>query len=183
MSVALLDQGEIVPARGSTEQRWHPAKPPVCSAPALPSSRRLRQRRFGGSGQRCGEFHEIQIAGRDARHTRGTCARISPEQPVQPEDGECGAARPDRAGTSLARIAGPARRVDGAGNGVTLPASAGGDLADALLLDFVDPQDRVHREIGAPYAGKLGLDALLGRVQHDGAALTEYQALDLDEAE
>src|SRR5688572_33228954 len=57
------------------------------------------------------------------------------------------------------------------------------DLADALLPDLVDADDRVQRQVAALDPGKLGLDALLGRVENYAAALPEHQFLDLDEAE
>src|SRR5688572_32581847 len=55
------------------------------------------------------------------------------------------------------------------------------DLADALLPDLVDANDRMQRQVAALDPGKLGLDALLGRVEDHAAALAEHQFLDLDE--
>src|SRR5688572_20703914 len=57
------------------------------------------------------------------------------------------------------------------------------DLADALLLHFVDSQDGMHGQHGALDVRELGLDALLTRIHHHGGALAEYQLFDFDEAE
>src|SRR6185295_13140492 len=57
------------------------------------------------------------------------------------------------------------------------------DLGLALLLHFVDAQDRVHRQHRALDPGELGLDAFLARVQDDGRALPENQLFNLDEPE
>src|SRR6516225_11278855 len=58
-----------------------------------------------------------------------------------------------------------------------------GDLRGAVLLHFIDPQDRMHQQEGALDARELALDALFGGVEHHGGALAEQQLLHLDETE
>src|SRR5438309_2128917 len=57
------------------------------------------------------------------------------------------------------------------------------DLGRAVLLHFVDAQDRMHGQEGALHAGKFALDALLRGVEDHRGALPEQQLLDLYESE
>src|SRR5690606_38751485 len=57
------------------------------------------------------------------------------------------------------------------------------DLADALLVVFVDAQHRVERDVRPLHALELALDALLGGIHHDGRARPEHELLDLHETE
>src|SRR5882672_661011 len=54
------------------------------------------------------------------------------------------------------------------------------DLAHALLLHFVDSQDRVQGQICTLYTGKFGLNLLFGRIDHDARTLAKNKFLDLD---
>ena len=58
-----------------------------------------------------------------------------------------------------------------------------GDLADALLVDLVDSNDRVHWQVASLDALEFRLDLFLGRVEHDGTAFTEHELFDFDETE
>ena len=90
ISVALLDQGEIVPVRGTTQElriRQFARRPPsrrragsAASAPLAPSAAR--------------EFDDVQEAGRDAGD-RGHPRLDIAQQFLQPEPGKRGAAGPD----------------------------------------------------------------------------------------
>src|SRR4051812_48504649 len=56
------------------------------------------------------------------------------------------------------------------------------DLADALLADLVDSQNRVHGKLSTFDAFELGFDALFGRVHQHCAALAEDKFFNFDEA-
>lgn len=57
------------------------------------------------------------------------------------------------------------------------------DFADALLVDFVDANDGMHRQVGSLYIFKFGFDFLFGRIDDDGCPFAKNQFLDFDEAE
>ena len=57
------------------------------------------------------------------------------------------------------------------------------DLGSAALLDLVDAQHGVHRNVGPPHPVELALQRLLGGIDDRRGLLAEQQTFDLDEAE
>src|SRR5690349_1930972 len=57
------------------------------------------------------------------------------------------------------------------------------DLGSAGLVDLVDADHRVHRDVAAHDAFELGLELFLARVDHDARLFAEHQLLDLDESQ
>src|SRR6476660_9577179 len=61
--------------------------------------------------------------------------------------------------------------------------AAFGDLAYALLVDLVDAQHVVHRQVRSLDARKLEPQPLLRRIDDDALACVEHELFDLDETE
>jgi len=57
------------------------------------------------------------------------------------------------------------------------------DLAHPLLVDFVDANYGVHRQVSPFHILELRLDFFFGRINDQRRPLAEYQLLDLDESE
>ena len=76
------------------------------------------------------------------------------------------------------------RHHAGQGEGRHVARAAAGftDLSHAFFLNLVDTDDGVHGNIAALDRAKLVLELLLGGVDDQLAALTEYELLDLDDA-
>src|SRR5690606_40505396 len=84
--------------------------------------------------------------------------------------------------SALAAAAAAARGVNGNRELRHIPPLEAGDLAGALLVDLVDPNDRVHRQVRPLDAPEFRLDLLFRRVDDHGTALTEYELFHLDKA-
>src|SRR3990167_5461001 len=56
------------------------------------------------------------------------------------------------------------------------------DLADTLLLDLIDPDDGMHGDVAPGNLVELGLQPLLGWVNHDLAAFAKEEAFNFDES-
>ena len=57
------------------------------------------------------------------------------------------------------------------------------DFADALLVNFVDTNDGMHRQVGSLDVFKFGFDLFFGRIDYDGSPLAKDQFLNFDETE
>src|SRR5690606_2917535 len=124
--------------------------------------------------QRLARLDEQHIAAASARERRETQHR-RPTFEVPDALGASGVARP-----ALAASLGRVHRHGELGDVSALDVR---DLADALLLDLVDAQNGVQREIGPLHAFELALDTLLGRIDDDRGAGAEHELLDFDETE
>ena len=173
ISVALLDHGEIVPIRGMTSKcgtaRRRKGEPGhTRAAPRVPGALRTR----GAIG-----IHDSEMNGRSSPATRrdrlqpcaAACRDGNRKEPVDPVSQSLrfktapGRADPGKPISYSAESPRAPGDVHGHGELGDIAPLDLADLADALFLDLVDAQDCVHRDIGAPYAGKLRLDALLAR--------------------
>ena len=56
------------------------------------------------------------------------------------------------------------------------------DFADALFVDLIDTDDRVHRQVGSLYVLKFCLDLFFRRIDDQSRFFAENQFLDLDES-
>src|SRR5580658_54287 len=181
MSLALLDQGEMVPMRGTVS-----SVSPCMLAGAAPrgpysSSVSSTARACSPSGSaRSTKWTKCAVsaltAGSSAVTRSSSLARRNAESAAEPRI--CSLVK--RASLLLTRRC----RVHRHGKLRDVRAALQRtDLADAVLLHLVDPQDRMHRQKGALDSGELALDALFGGVEHHAGTLTKHKLFDLDEAE
>src|SRR3970040_2385511 len=83
-------------------------------------------------------------------------------------------------GTALAS---PGRRIHRHGKLRDVATLGVSHLAHALLLDLVDAQDRMHRQVRPLHARELGLYFFFRGIDDDRRARAEHELLDLDESE
>src|SRR5581483_9406947 len=184
ISVALLDQGEIVPSRGTT-RRVSPTA--AVEAPIRGPYVRRRSRTSRSAG--------VRARFRSAKWTNRVSRALTAGSRACSLDRSLAIRKADSAGApgiisiitsgQASLLVGRGRVVQGHGELGDIGAAAfdGRDFAGALLFDLVDPKHRMHGQKRPLHPFEFALDAFLARIQNDAGTLAEQHLFDLDKSE